>query len=469
MLTIQEGSTRLCDRLDRRDWLKVGSLGALGLSLGTYLQGRTQAADSPNRSRSFGRAKRCILICLLGGPPQHETWDPKPEAPEEVRGPFRPIASSLPGLHVGELMPRLAQRAHHFAVLRAVSTRDNAHSSSGYYMLTGQPHAPMNVENARPGAPNNWPSLAALVNRVKARPGGMPASVVIPENIWNDGNIPWPGQDAGFLGRAADPWLILCDPSQPNFAVPSLSMPQEVPPLRFQHRQSLLAQVNQHLDALEQSAQARNYASQFTQALDMMQAGSIRRAFDLEQEPDRVRQRYGSFRFGQSLLLARRLVEAGMPLVQVNWTRLGANVANNGTWDTHQKNADSLKNFLMPMMDQACSALMEDLADRGLLEDTLVYWMGEFGRTPRHNGNAGRDHWGSVFSLALAGGGVRAGVVHGSSDRLGAYPREGMVPPQDLTATVFHLLGIDPHTEMQDSQGRPLPLSRGEVIRSIIG
>ncbi|MSQ97016.1 MAG: DUF1501 domain-containing protein [Gemmataceae bacterium] len=464
MLTIRDSGTTLCDHLTRRDWLRIGGLGALGLSLPTLLSARAPAA----RTGSFGKAKACILVGLTGGPPQHETWDPKPDAPAEIRGAFQPIASSVPGLQVCELMPRLAQQAHHFAVLRAASTRDNAHSSSGYYMMTGVPHLPANVENARPGAPNNWPSVAALVNRLKSRPGGMPASVVIPEHIWNDGNVPWPGQDAGFLGRATDPWLLHCDPSAANLNAPALAMPAEMTPLRFDERRSLLDQVNRHLDTLDRSAAVTNYNHQFRQALDMMQAGQVRRAFDMQQEPAALRDRYGRSRYAQSVLLARRLVEAGISLVQINWTRMGPNLPNQGGWDTHEKNAESLSGHLMPLMDRACSALIEDLAVRGLLDETLVVWMGEFGRTPRHNANGGRDHWGSVFSLAMAGGGVRAGVVHGSSDRLGAYPREGMVLPQDITATIFHLLGIAPGSEVHDTLGRPIAVSRGEVIRQVV-
>jgi len=467
MLTIHDSGAALCDQLTRRDWLQIGTLSALGVSLPTLLSTRAEATPTA-RAGSFGKAKACIIVGLTGGPPQHETWDPKPDAPEEIRGPFRPIASSVPGLQVCELMPRLAQQAHHFAVLRAASTRDNAHSSSGYYMMTGVPHLPPNVENARPGAPNNWPSLAAVVNRLKSRPGGMPASVVIPEHIWNDGNIPWPGQDAGFLGRAADPWLIHCDPSAATSQIPAIAMPAEMSPLRFDGRRSLLAQVNRHLDAVDRSATVANYDHQFHQALDMMQSGKVRRAFDLEQEPASTRDRYGRSRYAQSVLLARRLVESGISLVQINWPRMGTNLPNQGGWDTHAKNAESLRDHLMPLMDRAVSALIDDLSVRGLLDETLVVWMGEFGRTPRHNANGGRDHWGSVFSLAMAGGGVRAGVVHGASDRQGAYPREGQVLPQDITATILHQLGIAAGTEVHDTLGRPIAVSRGEVIRQIV-
>ncbi len=467
MLTMHDRGTRLCDGLTRRDFLQAGGLGMLGLSLPALLDGRRAAAATASPRTAPGRARSCILLCLLGGPPQHETWDPKPDAPAEVRGPFNPIATSVPGLRVCELMPRTARLAHHCAVLRAVSTGDSAHSSSGYYMLTGFPHRPMGVENARPGAPNDWPSLAAVVKHLRPGNGTMPATVTLPEHIWNTGNIPWPGQDAGWLGRTADPWLLHCEPARPDFQVPALTLPAEMPPLRFDGRRSLLGQVNRHFEAADRTPAGVRYQDQYRQAFDLLRSPPARRAFDLHQEPASVRDRYGRTRFGQSVLLARRLVEAGVPLVQVNWTRI-ANVANDGTWDTHSRNADTLKNPLMPMMDQTYSALLEDLHQRGLLDDTLVVWMGEFGRTPRHNGAGGRDHWGPVFSVALAGGGVRGGVVYGASDRIGAQPRDGRVLPQDLTATIFHCLGIRPDTEIHDPVGRPVAISRGEVIRQIL-
>jgi hypothetical protein len=307
-----------------------------------------------------------------------------------------------------------------------------------------------------------------MVKRLLPPDRALPASVVLPEHIWNTGNIPWPGQDAGWLGRTADPWLLHCDPSRPDFQVPALALPAEVPPLRFDGRRSLLNQVNRHMDAADRAQGAGiRYQYDFGQAIDLLSSPRARGAFDLSQEPSALRDRYGRTRFGQSVLLARRLVEAGVPLVQVNWTRIDR-AANEGTWDTHSQNARSLQDILMPRMDMAYSALLEDLANRGLLDETLVVWMGEFGRTPRHNGAAGRDHWGSVFSVALAGGGIRGGVVHGASDRIGAFPRDGLVTPPDLTATILHCLGIPPATEIHDHLGRPVPVSRGAILRQLL-
>lgn len=466
MFRIHTSGARLCDGLTRREWLRVGGLSLAGLSLPSLLRARESAPATG--SGSFGKAKACILLFHLGGPPQHETWDPKPDAPAEIRGDLKPIATRIPGLQVGELMPKTAELVEQICVLRAMATDDNAHSSSGYWMLTGVPHQPLQAENAKPGAPNDWPCIAAILQRLRAGQGGLPASIALPDHIWNDGNLVWPGQDGGFLGRSADPWLIHCDPSAPDFQIPGLALPDDVPPLRLRERLSLLNQVNQGLDAVDRSGAVARFDNRAQQAFDLLRAGKARRAFDVDKEPPMVRDRYGRTRWGQSLLLARRLVEAGVSLVQVNWTRTKEEMGGSPAWDTHAKNTQNLKR-LMPIMDQAYSALLDDLQQRGLLDETLVVWCGEFGRTPKINGSGGRDHWGHVFSAALAGGGIHGGQVYGSSDRSGGRPREGRVPPQDLAATIFHCLGYPPHTEVHDTLGRPIAISRGEVIRAAVG
>jgi hypothetical protein len=464
MLSLFHRGARLCDGLSRREWLRAGGLSAFGLSLSGLSQGR-----STPPSASFGKAKSCIVLFYLGGPPQHETWDPKPHAPAEVRGPFKPTATNVPGIQVGELMPRTAGHLDKICVLRAMSTNDNAHSSSGYWMLTGMPHQPTNTENAKLGAPNDWPCTAAMVQRLRPARGGLPAAITVPEHIWNTGMIPWPGQDGGFLGRSADPWRLNCDPNAADFQVPGLALPAEVPAPRLSERLTLLERVNRALDEFDRSAGTARYDLRSRQALDLLRAGKARQAFDLGREPTAVRERYGRNRWGQSVLLARRLIAAGVSLVQVNWTRMPGDTDDSPAWDTHARNADRCKKHLMPLMDLAYSALLEDLAARRMLEETLVVWMGEFGRSPKINGAGGRDHWGHVFSVALAGGGVRGGQVIGSSDKLGGFPREGRVQPQDLTATVFHCLGHAPHTEVHDALDRPIPISRGEVIRPAVG
>jgi uncharacterized protein (DUF1501 family) len=458
MLTILDHATRLCDGLTRREWLRIGALGAFGATWPALLRAKT-AEDTPRR------AKSCILLFLLGAPPQHETWDPKPDAPVEIRGDLKPIRTATTGLLIGELMPKTARWTNRIAVLRAVQTGDSAHSSSAYYMTTGIPHQPIGVENAKPGAPNDWPCLGSLVKKTWLGRCPLPRAITLPEQAANDGNLTWPGQDGGFLGRSADPWLVNCDPSQPRFNLPGLELPADVPPMRFDDRRALLKQVDAHLGTVARSPSLAAQDDRTRQAFDLIASSVTRKAFQIDREDARLRDRYGRHRFGQSVLLARRLIEAGVPLVRVNWTRV-AGALNNGHWDTHSQNSNAMKQ-LMPLFDQTYAALLDDLADRGLLDETLVVVMGEFGRTPKINGGGGRDHWGSVLSVALAGGGVRGGTVYGASDKIGGYPKDGRVRPEDLTATILHALGIAPSSEIHDNLGRPLPASRGQVIRAI--
>ena len=479
MLSIHDDGLQLCDGLTRREWLRVGGLGvggvgAFGLSLSALLARRAAAAEGRSAEKPGerrGSARSCILLYQLGGPPQHETWDPKPDAPREIRGHLGCIPSAVPGLHVGELMPRVARLTDRVAVLRAVSTGDNAHSTSGYNMITGVPHSPKGVEGAKPGAPNNWPCVGGIVTDLRRRhPGlargvGLPPAITLPEVAANDGGKTWPGQDAGFLGRTADPWLLTCDPSKPDFRVPGTSLTGDLSPLRYQRRERLLSQLDRHLRYHEASGRLERQAHWHQQAFDLLASARAGEAFDLSREPKKVRERYGIDRYSQSVLLARRLVEAGVSLVQVNTVRIPK--APSSGWDTHIKNAENLK-FLMPRFDRTFSALIEDLEDRGLLDETLVVWMGEMGRTPKINNKGGRDHWGSVFSIALAGGGVKGGVVHGASDRHGGQPVSGRVGPADITTTIFHALGFSPEETFLDPSGRPRAISTGRVIHEIL-
>ncbi len=451
--------------LSRREWLRVGGTSVGGLTLPQLSRTVAHASDS---GTAFGKAKSVIVMFLGGGPPQHETWDPKPEAPAEIRGGFGVIDTKTPGLSIGELMPLTAPLTDQIAVLRAMVTNDNAHSSSGYQMMTGVPHIPVNAENAVSKAPNlapHWGSVAKYIQRNQHR--SLPAAVTVPNRIANVGEIAWPGQIGGVLGPKYDPWVVTCDPSEANFKIPDLALPEELPELRFQRRLSLLEQVNHHLDHFEELPAVSSFQRQSQQALGLLTGSKARQAFDLSQESDATRDRYGRTRWAQSVLLARRLVEAGVSLVQINWCKV-ENEPNAGSWDTHNKHNDLLGRFLMPWMDRAYSALLTDLAGRGLLDETLVLWVGEFGHTPKFNGAAGRDHWGQCFSIALAGGGVRGGVVHGKSDVQAAYPVAGAVEPRDLLATVFHCLGYPPETELHETEGRPIPISRGRVIEEIL-
>ena len=471
MLSLLGPRAQLCDRIDRRQWLRIGGIGAAGLTLPQLWSGQAHARpqDVPENIRdSFGKAKSCIILFLLGGPPQHETWDPKPLAPAEVRGEFGAISSVTPGLQVGELMPQSARLTNKIAVLRAMATDDNAHSSSGYWMLTGQPHAPKNFENALPGAPNDWPCTASVVRHLRGDRTGLPGAIRLPEDIWNTGRIPWPGQDAGWLGDAADPWLLTCDPNKPDFSVGDIALQADISSARFADRRSLLDQVNRKLENAQNSASMQRWGKLKEKAISLLQSDDSKRAFAIDSESVSTRERYGRNRFGQSVLLARRLVESGVSLVQVNWTRWETDDNVAPAWDTHAKNSQRLKEALMPPMDQAYSALLEDLDQRGLLEETLVVWMGEFGRSPKINPQGGRDHWGHVFSVALAGGGIKGGTLYGQSDAQGGFPLEGRVEPQDLTATIYHCLGYTPHTELVDPVGRPLVISKGLPIEPIL-
>lgn len=479
MLSLLGGKPRLCDGLTRREVLRVGGLSALGLSLPNLLKCRRSFAAADNSSSpaaqalspqpaSTPRAKNCVLLFLMGGPPQHSTWDPKPEAPAEVRGEFAPIDTAVPGMQISEGLPQTARSADKLCLLRGVSSEDNAHSSSGYFMLTGRPHQPMNFENANPGAPNDFPSVGALVGALEGRRAQFPPAVSLPHRIFNTNGSIWPGQDAGFLGRAVDPWLVNCQPASPNYHVDGLSLPDEVPPLRLERRRSLLEQLNSHRRAVEQSGRIEAFDADAQQAFDLLTATSSRRAFQLEDEPPLVRERYGLCQFGQSVLLGRRLIEAGVKLVQVNWYRGPDEPMENPCWDSHVRETDRLRTVLLPPFDRAYSALLEDLSQRGMLEETLVVCMAEFGRSPKMNTAGGRHHWGYVYSVALAGGGVRGGHVHGASDKFGGHPKEGRVRPQDLTATILDSLGYAPETLLHDRTGRPFPISTGDVITPIV-
>lgn len=465
MLGIPSQGVRLFDRRRRREVLRVGGLAACGLSL-PQLLGQSALLGEATKT---GRAKSCIVLFLLGGAPQQSTWDPKPDAPDNVRGEIAPIATRTPGVQFGELMPRLAQHSDKLAVLRAVSTNDNAHSSSGYYMLTGRPHIPMNAEGANPGAPNDWPNWGSVVQRLSGPRGDLPAAVRLPCHIFNTDNSVWPGQDAGLLGRSADPWLFRCQPHAPDYRIAEFQLPETLSMDRLSARRDLVRAIDRQTDAAALSNQQRGFSDQQQRAYGLLSSAASRGAFDLASESDKSRDRYGRSPFGQSCLLARRLVEAGVRLVQVNWYRGPEEPADNPCWDSHTVETKRLKEVLVPPMDAGFAGLLDDLSERGMLDETLVVCMSEFGRTPKFNGRAGRDHWGPVFSVALAGGGIRGGVVHGASDALGAYPRNGMVRPEDLTATMFHCLGYSNETEFFDNQNRPYAISRGQIISPILG
>jgi hypothetical protein len=459
----------LRDGISRRDAFRYGGQLAAGLTIPQLLQSRlASAADGVTAGSElpgFGRAKSVIMLWLLGGISQIESWDPKPDAPEEVRGEFGVIDSVVPGISLGELLPRTSLVTDQLSLVRSMVTDDNGHSSSGYHMLTGVPHIPPGQDNIAAQFPNFAPSQAALVRAVRPDANGLPSAIALPYHMRTDAGTPWPGQGGGDLGRNVDPWLLNCDPSQPGFRIEELQLAESVSSQRLDARRSLLNQLEQHSGDLPSTA--AQFAFRSEQAFGLLSAGTSHRAFDLEQESAETRDRYGRYRFGQSALLARRLTEAGVSLVQVNWTRIEG-YENEGAWDTHGEHCKSAKGFLMPMFDQTFSALIEDLKVRGTLDETLVVALSEFGRTPRFNRKAGRDHWGHCFSVAMAGGGVRGGHIVGESDEITSAPLSGVVSPADLIATIFHCLGLPADTIVHEQSGRPIPLSRGQVVESLL-
>lgn len=465
MLSFSGATTRLCQGLTRREALRIGGIGPLGLSLAQFLAAKSSRADTPLRGNGFGHAKACILLWMTGGPPQHETWDPKPEAPAEIRGAFQPIATNVPGTQVCELMPLTAQRADQLCILRGLHTDNPSHPGSSYEMFTGVLHPLGKGRDDVVASRHDAPSIPAIVNHLKPPHSGLPTSVVFPQPIFN---VPfYPGQDAGFLGSERDPLRLTCDPAVENFRIDELAAPAEVSVSRLTARRELLDGVHRSFDQLERGSALVRFDGQVRQAFDLVAGERARVAFDLGREPTALRERYGRHTFGQGCLLARRLIEAGVTFVQLNWHREQGD--DTPMWDAHWKIEQNLKQKLMPPMDQGYSALLDDMQDRGLLDETLVVWMGEFGRTPKlefvsPHPTVGRNHWGNVFSGALAGAGVRAGQVYGASDRQGAFPQSGAAGPADFTATIYHALGLDIDTEIRDRLHRPHPVSRGRPM-----
>ncbi len=451
--------------MSRRQAIRSGSLAVPGLSLASLLQAQSRAADLGSAGTAFGKAKNIIFLYLAGGPPQHETFDPKPEAPEGIRGPFKPISTNIPGIQFCELLPRTAAIADKLAVIRSVATDDNIHSSSGAWVLTGYKYR---GANARIITETDWPYFGSVVKLLKPA-DRIPAltSVWLPDVNRLNENVTPAGQTGGFMGSQWNPELFVGDPSAGRYEIESLKSTDVTTP-RMNLRHDLLAQLNTRFDRSDLAVQL--YDTYQQQAFDLLTSGKARTAFNVSEEPDEVRNRYGRNRWGQCVLLARRLVEAGVRLVHVQWPREpGDNAVDNPLWDTHAQNADRVEDVLCPMFDVGYTALIQDLDERGLLDETLVVAIGEFGRTPKINANGGRDHWGAVFSCVLAGAGISGGQVYGSSDRDGAYPATDRVEPGDLTASMFHLLGMDYQATFPDRLGRLHRLTEGEPLWKLLG
>jgi uncharacterized protein (DUF1501 family) len=467
MIRLTGLAQRACDGCTRRDLLQAGGLAALGLSLPQVI---AHAAAAPARN-GFGRARACIVAFLFGGPSQIDTFDLKPDAPAEFRGEFRPIATRVPGVRVCEHLPRLARVADTFCLIRGMTHPHPRHGWGLYYMLTGRRHNRPDLD--APPTPDDFPGLGAVVSRLGRRRSGLPPAVTLPR--WNrflDLPNDYAGERAGFLGSAHDSWLVQAGRDGQSFAPEGLTLPLDVAPGRLAERRQLLAAVD---GAVARWGDAgRQYDAMHARAQELLSSRAVRAAFDLAREPARVRDRYGRHPFGQGLLLARRLVEAGTTLVQVNWHNDGSDVKS-PFWDTHKDNFTTLRQRLLPPADEGLSALLADLRDRGLLESTLVLVMGEFGRTPRvgqvimnaATDRAGRDHWPHAYTVLAAGGGIRGGRVHGTTDDRAAYVVDRAVTPPDLQATVLHALGIRPDSPLIDRQGRPHAASEGQVVTEL--
>jgi hypothetical protein len=497
MLAIPGSPIRTCEGVTRREWLRVGALGSFGLGLPSLLASPAQAAGGPS-PRTFGRAKSCIVLFMFGAPAHQDCWDLKPLAPAEVRGEFRPVATNVTGLQVSEHLPRLAQRADRYALVRSLTHPDNTHTVAMHYMLTGVRHArpATNPQNAA----DDFPCFGAMMNflaegkRARTAPRGnaigLPAAVSLnaPANQVSANNHIFPGFFAGFLGSPFDPVFVPQNANAKDFR----ALPPPASGDRLPVRRQLLADLEQlnvmasggrqPLDTLAKPTDAplhqgayaprspsgaarspiRSLDQYYAQAFDLLTSPGTRRAFELSHEPARLREAYGDTPFGQGCLLARRLVEAGVRLVTVNWER------DDAFWDTHQDNFGQHKNKLLPNLDRGFSALLDDLAERGLLDETLIVWLGEFGRTPAINKAAGRDHWAACNTVLLAGAGIRGGTVYGASDRTAAYPAKDPVGPEDLAATIYHLLGVDLETRITGPLGRPVSLSEGRPIWGIM-
>ncbi len=441
---IGSGSAQTCDGVTRRDFLQAGTLGAVGLSLVDLMRLEAAGAVDPQRRRS------AIMIFNLGAPSQLDTWDMKPEAPAEVRGPFQPIATAADGVQISEIFPLMAQQADKFSLVRSCyHTAAAVHDTGHQMMQTGRLFT----------GGINTPHAGCAVAYLLGRRGDLPAHVVLPEPMGRTGgNLPH-GQDAGFLGKAYDPFVLMADPSEANFQVPDLLPPATIGDARLDRRRKMRAVVDQTVKDFESSPNAQLLDSNFQAAFRLMTSTEARDAFDLSREPQEVRERYGMNRFGQCCLLSRRLVEAGVRFVTLN-TFL--TVFDEITWDIHGSkpftSIEGMRKIVAPMYDQAYSALIEDLYQRGLLEDTLVCNLAEFGRTPKVNPAGGRDHWPQCWTIHMAGGGVQGGRVVGRSDAVGGVPAERPVEPAEVVATIYHSLGLDLETKLPGPQNRPFPL-----------
>lgn len=451
---------RRAARLSRREMLSVGSALGLGLCLPGHL--RARAAARP-QGGVFGRAKSVIVLYLHGGHAQQETWDPKPDGPSPERGLFGAIATSVSGIRVGELLPLSARLMHRLAVIRSLSHANANHVQASLAALTGHSHPPeAEARGDFPPSPTDFPSFGAVVNHLR-KPGRLPTWVQVGPLMRRNNGTVLHGQSPGFLGNRYAPLVVDQDLTPADVRVSALAPGADVPSLRLSGRRHVLEEIDGQRRQLDGAAEVRDFDAYQQKALNLLTSPETARAFDLAAEPAAARDLYGRTPFGQSCLLARRLAEAGVPVVNVSFCRTPAD-----SWDTHGQHFSQMKDLLCPTFDRAFAGLVTDLDRRGLLGQTLVLATAEFGRTPKINSAAGRDHWPWVYSVALAGGGTAPGVVYGASDKAAAYPTDRPHDPRDLAATVYHLLGVPAETVLYDQTHRPHTLVGGQKIDGLL-
>jgi hypothetical protein len=473
------GST--CDGFSRREFLRVGGAGLFGLSLADVLRLQANANPVPEGKdkAGWGKAKSVILIFLQGGPSHIDIWDPKPDAPSNIRGEFKPIKTVVPGIWVSEVMPLLAKQLDKATLIRSMSYTPAGlfnHTAAIYQMMTG--YTPDRVSPSgqlEPPAPNDFPHFGCQVSKFKPPQVSMLPFVMLPRPL-QESNVIGKGGTAGFLGAAYDPYYFYQDPNK-DIKLDDLTMRKDVTKERLERRASLLKKVEAAMPEMEKAVESYALDQYYQKAFDLVASGRARNAFDLTQEADKMRDRYGRHTFGQGLLLARRLIEAGTRVVQMNWPAVANGNPVVDAFDTHAANFGPLKNLHCPKLDSGLSALLEDMDQRGLLKETLVVAIGEFGRSPRlgvstsGNGNApdGRDHWPYCYTAMIAGAGIRRGALYGKSDATGSSPAENPVHPVQILATVYHALGIDPHTIVYNHLNQPRELVPAEAVTALFG
>jgi hypothetical protein len=473
-------------RVSRRVAIQAGAIGLLGLGMNHL--GPLRAAAAPGVAvRREAKARSVIYIFLSGGLAQHESFDMKPEAPSEIRGEFKPVPTRTPGLHICEHLPELAKRSELWAICRSLTHPYNEHSQGHMVMLSGRTEMPRGFDASKP-KDSDWPSIAAVANEALRPRNNLPPVIVLPEKLVHNSGRVIPGQFAGQIGAMRNPFFLEAAPFDPKgygafpefyfhhnkgrmecpnrFQAPNLSLPEGLTAKNFGDRLSLFRELNAQRDALQKAAEIEGFDRQRQMAVSLLSDAKTQAAFDVAKADGKTLDRYGRNSFGWSLLMARQLVEAGVDLVQVN-------LGNDETWDTHEAAFPNLKNFLLPPMDRAVSALLDDLKDRSMLDRTMIVMAGEFGRTPKITTLPsaklpGRDHWGMVQSVFFAGGGVQGGAVIGSSDKNGGYPASDPQTPENFAATIYDALGIPPTAAWHDELLRPHHIYHGQPIPGLV-